>query len=83
MLVVEELGVEGTALRVVVDVDDADDGVSGMGENALVNVEVPVVGRDDVIGEIGECGVTGESESRSCRPVGRGGGSSRPRPTFV
>jgi hypothetical protein len=36
-LPVEDPGVEGTALRVaVVDVGDADEGVSGMEENALV-----------------------------------------------
>jgi hypothetical protein len=83
-LAVDEPGVEGTALRVAeVEVEDADDGVSGMDENALVNVDVPVVGRDDVIGDVGECGVTGDPESRSCRPTGRGGGTSRPRLTFV
>ena len=36
-LPVEEPGVEGTALRVAdVDVEDAEEGVSGMEENALV-----------------------------------------------
>ena len=84
-LLVEELGVEGMGLRVAeVDEEDIDEGVSGIDENALVNVDVPVVGREEVMGEIGEWGVTGESESRSRRPTGRGGGGgSRPRPTFV
>lgn len=82
-LVVDEPGVDGTGLRVAeVDVEDIDEGVSGIEENAEVNVDVPVVGRE-LIGETGECGVTGESESRSRRPTGRGGGNSRPRPTFV
>ena len=50
-----ELGVDGTGLRVAEDDDeDVDEGVSGIEENALVNVDVPVVGREDVIGEIGE-----------------------------
>jgi hypothetical protein len=80
----EEFGVDGMGLRVAeVEEDDVDDGVSGIDENALVNVDVPVVGREDVIGEIGEWGVIGESESRSRRPTGRGGGNSRPRLRLV
>jgi hypothetical protein len=69
-------GVEGTGLRVEVE-EDADEGVSGIEEKALVNVDVPVVGRDELIGDEGECGVIGESESRSLRPaMGSGGGNS-------
>ena len=47
---------DGTGLRVlVVEDDDALDGVSGIEEKgALVKVLVPVVGREEVIGEIGE-----------------------------
>jgi hypothetical protein len=70
-------GVEGTPLRVV-EADDAEEGVSGIEEKAVVNVEVPVVGREDT-GEMGERGVTGESDSRSLRPAGRGGGISLAR----
>ena len=82
MLFVEP-GVDGTALRVAeVDAEDAEDGVSGMEEKAVVKVEVPVVGRDDT-GEMGECGVTGESDSRSLRPTGSGGGTSLLRCRFV
>ena len=80
----DELGVDGTGLRVAeVDDDDIEEGVSGIEENALVNVDVPVVGREEVIGEIGDCGAIGEPESRSCRPTGNGGGNSRPRLTLV
>jgi hypothetical protein len=76
-------GVEGTARRVVVvEADDAEEGVSGMEENAEVNVEVPVVGREET-GEMGEWGITGESDSRSFRPTGSGGGNSFPRCRFV
>jgi len=75
-LLLEE-GVEGGCLRV--EMEDADEGVSGI----EANVDVPVVGRDDVMGELGENSVVGESESRFPRPTGRGGGKSRPRPTFV
>ena len=41
-----------------------------------VNVEVPVVGREDT-GEIGERGVTGDSDSWSLRPAGSGGVSKK------
>jgi len=74
-------GVDGTVLRVV-ETEDVDEGVSGMEEKVFVNVEVPVVGREET-GEVGERGVTGESESRSFRPTGRGGGISFPRCRFV
>lgn len=76
---------EGSLRVAVLDVDDAEEGVSGIEENALVKVDVPVVGREEFIGDEGERGVTGESlESRSRRPVlGRGGGTSLPRATFV
>lgn len=50
-----ELGVDGTGLRVAeVDVEDVEEGVSGTEENVLVNVDVPVVGREDITGDIGE-----------------------------
>jgi hypothetical protein len=50
-----ELGVDGTGLRVAEDDDEViDEGVSGIEENALVSVDVPVVGREDVRGDIGE-----------------------------
>jgi len=79
-----EDGVEGTGRRVaVVEVDDMLLGVSGMEEKLVLKVEVPVVGRDEVIGEPGEWGVMGEPESRSWRDTGRGGGSSRGRPRLV
>jgi hypothetical protein len=75
--------VEGTPLRVPeVEADDAEEGVSGMEEKAVVNVEVPVVGREDT-GEIGERGVTGDSDSWSLRPAGSGGIASLPRCKFV
>lgn len=47
-LLLVELGVEGGSLRA--DVEDADDGVSGI----EAKVDVPVVGREDDIGEPGE-----------------------------
>lgn len=81
-----EPGVDGMAFRVAdVEDEEIDEGVSGIEENAEVNVDVPVVGREEVMGEEGECGVMGESESRSRRPIptGSGGGSSRPLLKFV
>jgi hypothetical protein len=79
-----ELGVDGTGRRVaVVEAEDMDEGVSGMEEKLVLKVDVPVVGREDVIGEPGEWGVMGDPESRSCRDTGSGGGNSRGRPRFV
>ena len=52
ILPVVEPGVEGTARRV--DKEDAEEGVSGIEENVEVNVEVPVVGREEVTGDVGE-----------------------------
>jgi len=47
---------DGIGLRVLeVEEEDAEEGVSGIEEKgAFVNVLVPVVGREEVIGEIGE-----------------------------
>jgi hypothetical protein len=50
-----ELGVEGTGRRVtVVEEEDMDEGVSGMELKLVLKVDVPVVGREEVIGEPGE-----------------------------
>ena len=51
-----EDGVDGTGRRVdVVEVEDMDEGVSGMEEKLVLNVEVPVVGREEVVmGDPGE-----------------------------
>jgi hypothetical protein len=52
ILPVDEPGVEGTARRV--EEDEAEEGVSGIEENVEVKVDVPVVGREEVTGEVGE-----------------------------
>jgi hypothetical protein len=52
ILPVDEPGVEGTARRV--DEEDEEEGVSGMEEKVEVKVEVPVVGREEVMGDVGE-----------------------------
>ena len=79
-----ELAIDGIGLRgTVVPADDIDETDSGMDEIAFVNVDVPVVGREKVTGDIGDCGVTGESDSLSNRLIGSGGGSSLPRLRFV
>jgi hypothetical protein len=65
------------------DPEEIDEGVSGIDEKVVVKVEVPVVGREDMIGEPGECGVIGESESLSRRAVGNGGGNSLPRAVLL